>query len=321
MAAIDILGGTFAGIAAAVRLARLGHTVALVEPDPGWAELLRGELGDGTLDFPAPWRDLLKKSGRPAVGALGRHGLELVPDSDDPPTDRGHLWYADRDALGPVAADAWRSFVDAADDTWQALRPLGLESELAAAVATRAALDPRRSLADAARRLPHPVLQDRVLSLAEDYEQRPADLPSWLVSRFSVHRTFGRWRLLGPAGERRPASDLVDVLIDRLTDRDVRVVDTAGGAPVRVETRDPGHRWHRPRRLRRSDSFVDQLLARPGTRTEDPACFHASASSPAGREPWAQLLSGALAAYAVHRLTTGEDVRPGSDARGGITAL
>ena len=38
--------------------------------------------------------------------------------------------------------------------------------------------------------------------------------------------------------------------------------------------------------------------------------YHASAFSPAGPEPWAQLLTGALAAYRVHEDLTGQDMRP-----------
>lgn len=38
--------------------------------------------------------------------------------------------------------------------------------------------------------------------------------------------------------------------------------------------------------------------------------WHASASSPAGGEPWAELLSGALAVYEIHQELTGTDIRP-----------
>lgn len=46
--------------------------------------------------------------------------------------------------------------------------------------------------------------------------------------------------------------------------------------------------------------------------------LHASASSHAGGEPWAMLLTGALATYQIHQARTGEDIRPtnpGSSAR------
>lgn len=316
MADVTVLGGTFAGVAAAVRLARVGHAVTLVPGRENWADALRTELGP-TLAFPAPWRDLFKKSGRPAAGALGLHGLELVADPI-PPTDRGERWYADRDALGRDHADAWRAFVDAADATWQALRPLGVEAEIAEASdahLARAGLHPRRSLADAARTLPHPELRSRVEALATDRGLEPRDAPAWLTSRLAVERTFGRWRLLDAAGAARPASELVDVLTDRLRDRRVTLTPEAATDPTParavIDTRDPGLTWHKPAPLRRGDTFFAQLRNRPPiTDPGVPGRFAASASSAAGSEPWAQLLSGALAAYAAHAHLTGEDIHP-----------
>lgn len=310
MATVTVLGGTFAGVASATRLARVGHEVTLVA-DPGWADGLRAALGE-TLDFPAPWRDLFKKTGRPAAGALGLHGLELVADPDGPPTDRAGVWYADLAALDGPAARAWRDLVDAADDAWQALRPLGVESELTPDAVARAGLHPRRSLANLARTLPHPALAARLTRLAATRGLAPADAPAWLVSRLAVERTFGRWRLVDAQGGGVPASALVGVLRDRLDARGVRIAEQApGAADAVIDTHDPGLSWHRPRPWRRRDSFVDQLLARPALKVPgSPGRFHASASSPAGGEPWAQLLSGALAAYAAHTFLTGEDIRP-----------
>ncbi len=315
MGAVTVLGGTFAGVATALRLARVGHEVTLMAA-PGWDDVLRTELGD-TLDFPAPWRDLFKKTGRPAAGALGLHGLALVADADGPPTDRAGVWYADVAALGEPAARAWRDLVDTADDVWQAVRPLGVEAELVPDAVARAGLHRQRSLADVARALPRPELAARLHRLAAARGLTADDAPAWLVSRLAVERTFGRWRLVDARGVAVPTAALLDVIDDRLEARGVRVVDAPGAvADATVDTRDPGLAWHRPRRWRRRDSFVDQLLARPALRTPGhPGWFHASASSPAGNEPWAQLLSGSLAAYAVHHLLTGEDIRPTNKAR------
>lgn len=313
MARVSVLGGTFAGVAAAVRLARVGHTVTLVEPDAAWRDRLRAQLRD-PIDFPAPWRDLFTKSGRPAAGALGLRGLTLTPDPATP-ADRGAWWHHDVAALGEGAASTWRDLVDAADDVWQALRPLGLEAELtpdALARGRRAGLlDPHRSLAHVVRAVGHPVLAERVTALAADLGLDPADAPAWLTSRLAVRRTFGRWRLVDAAGAAVPAAALVDVLGDRLDARGVRIATDAPDADAQIDTRDPGLAWHRPRRLRRGDTFVDQLLARPAPRVPgETRRFAASASSAGGAEPWAQLLSGALATYAAHEALTGEDIRP-----------
>ena len=91
---------------------------------------------------------------------------------------------------------------------------------------------------------------------------------------------------------------------------DGTVFDSEGADAV-VDTVDPGVAWHRPSRWSRRDSFPDQLLVRPALRDpRRPEWFHASASSPGGSEPWAQLLSGALATYAAHEFLTGDDIRP-----------
>ena len=311
MSRVTVTGYTFAGVSAAARLARVGHDVTLISP-AGGPDALRTGLAD-TLDFPAPWRDLFRKSGRPAAGALGLHGLDLAPDTDGPPTDRGDVWYADVAELGEPAARAWRDLVDAADETWQSLRPLGLEAELTPDAVARAGLHPRRTLEDVARTLPHPVLADRVRAVARSLGLEPTDAPAWFTSRLSIQRTFGRWRLRDSDDRPVPASALVDVLGDRLTERGVRVTDThvTDDAEAVVDATDPGLRWHRPSRWGRRDTFIAQLLARPTlSDPRNPGLFHASASSPAGTEPWAQLLSGALATYAVHQYLTGEDIRP-----------
>lgn len=61
-----------------------------------------------------------------------------------------------------------------------------------------------------------------------------------------------------------------------------------------------GTRWTSPR----------TWLRQPPLRAHSPGVFLASASSRGGNDPWAQLLSGALATYAVHESLTGADIRP-----------
>uniref|UniRef100_UPI00058E8C04 hypothetical protein n=1 Tax=Nigerium massiliense TaxID=1522317 RepID=UPI00058E8C04 len=61
----------------------------------------------------------------------------------------------------------------------------------------------------------------------------------------------------------------------------------------------------------RTPSFAEQWLDLPALRDpDDDRLFTASASSRGGPEPWAQLLSAALATYAAHEALTGEDIRP-----------
>jgi phytoene dehydrogenase-like protein len=82
MARVVVVGGGFGGLAAAARLAKLGHDVTLTERARSLGGALSFETDEGfgwdagpshTL-LPAVIRDLFRKSGRPA-----ERELELVP--------------------------------------------------------------------------------------------------------------------------------------------------------------------------------------------------------------------------------------------------
>ena len=309
MGRVTVLGTTLAGLAAAARLARVGHSVTCVG-DPGAADAdVARQLG-GPLPFPAPWRDFFSKTGRPAKGALGVHGLDLVEDDGDWPGDRGRQWHLLVARHGPVVAAAWRDLVDRQDDVWLALRPLGLEAELTPDAVRRAGFDRRATVEDEARRLPHHELAERVRDVARAVGTDPRDAPAWLCSRLAVERTFGLWRLVDRDGARVPAVRLVGLVAERADAVGVRFADAdPGDADAVVDAVAPAVPWRRPRPW--GPSFADQLLARPRLRQPgDPRRFHASGASPGGAEPWAQLLTGALASYAVHEALTGEDIRP-----------
>ena len=53
----------------------------------------------------------------------------------------------------------------------------------------------------------------------------------------------------------------------------------------------------------------------PPSRAATPMTLITGSGSRAGGDPWAQLLSGALACYAAHELLTGEDLRPTNRSR------
>lgn len=315
MGRVTVVGASLAGLAAAARLARVGHEVTCVG-DPSLADPAVARQLDGPIPFPAPWRDFFTKTGRPAKGALGLHGLDLVPDDGAWPGDRGRQWHLLVERHGPGVAAAWRDLVDRYDDVWLALRPLGLEAELTPDAVRRAGLSPKLTVEDEARRLPHGELADRVRAVATAVGADPAAAPAWLLSRLSVERTFGLWRLVDASGGPVSGVRLVDLAAERADAVGVRFVAAdPGAADAVVDAVDPGMTWRRPRGL--GPTFVDQLLARPALRDPaDPRRFHASASSPGGAEPWAQLLTGALAAYVVHETLTGEDIRPTNKALG-----
>ena len=90
---VIVIGGGLAGLAAAARLAKVGHAVELYEQSDrlggSWApyQLESGITVDDApsiIGFPAPWRDLFRKSGRPLEAELARIGYALAPAG--PPT-------------------------------------------------------------------------------------------------------------------------------------------------------------------------------------------------------------------------------------------
>ena len=391
MARISVLGGALAGLAAAARLAKVGHEVTLATGRPGgrWAAAEQDGISvdpfPGVLGFPAPWRDLFKKSGRAFDAELTRAGLGLVPGPPathrfgdgtvlELPSERGAQFAAITAALGPGAAGQWRDLVDRMDDVWLALRPLGLEAELTGPEQVRGmrqVLLPRQSVEAVARCLGEPHLAALVRPVAHRLGSEPRRTPAWVLARLSLERTFGRW-ILTADGVPERTGRLLDLLIERLDTRKVTVtVDAPRHADATVDARRPAGRhlrpalaptithqvspettdhvreivqhtaagpivtYHRPlpdgRTLRSVHDHTRPIpdpdygvawrgwrtITRlPPIRTEDPTRFTASPASPAGGEPWAQLLSAALATYACHEQLTGADIRPTNKALG-----
>ena len=355
---IVVLGATLTGMAAAARLARVGHRVVILDQAEGPHDLLPSpvDADDTTVTLPAAWRDLFRKSGRPLDAELARHRLSLTPappavhqlpggDELLLPSDRAGQWHSLVDTLGAGVATTWRDLLDRLDTSWLALRPLGVEAELVTTRldrATRQALRPQESLADLAR-LAGPELGGLFTGLALRRDSDPRQAPGWLGTRLSIERTFGRWQLTDPDGVPQPTARLADLLVQRIADRGVSVrwstraervapglVNTSDGSlacRAVVVTLDPWqHRdlvgradreWAAPlRRLHPAATGGPRwegwqtILRLPRLRTGLPGVYHASAFSPAGPEPWAQLLTGALAAYRVHEDLTGQDMRP-----------
>ncbi len=270
------------------------------------------------------------------------------------PTDRGEQWTTLRDTFGEPAAVAWRDLLDRLDGTWQALRRLGLEAEFTGkeqlTTDVRALLRPRESIARLAAGLPAAQLTELVLDVAARLGQDPRRLPGWHAVRLSVERTFGRWQLTDAAGVPQPADVLVGTLVERLATRGVRVhtgVEVVsirnGGDGPRIVTTDGrldvaaaistlSPIDHADLTRDKADFRIVRavrpaatqgplwaswrtLLDLPRLQTAVPGVLSASAWSPAGPDAWAQLLTGALAAYRVHGDLTGEDIRPTNKAR------
>lgn len=263
---VVVVGGGVPGMAAAARLAKAGHAVALYER----ADVLGGRwaatdlAGAGPVDtapavlpFPAPWRDLFRKSGRPLEAELARSGHALVPApavryrfADGTllslPTERGAQHAALSSTFGAAAADRWQALLDELDEVWLTLRPLGLEHplqerrQLSRPVLAR--LHARRSLAWLAARLAEPHLEALVRSLAFRHGSRPERTPAFVAVDLSTSRRFGHWHVAANDPAAHPAdtgrsSVLAEVLAGRLATRRVEV---ALGTPVTALTVEDG---------------------------------------------------------------------------------
>lgn len=366
MTTVVIVGGSLTGMAAAARLAKAGHRVVLLERQDRLGGRGAAALA-ATITLPAAWRDLFKKSGRPLEAELARRRLQLVPAPPAThslpdgstltlPTDRGGQWATLSAAYGPGVAARWRDLLDELDHSWQLLRRIGLESEFSGrgqlSRTTLAALRPRVSVEDLARRLDHPHLGELVRSVARNLGSEPRRTPGWCAARLSVERTFGRWVITDSDGLTQPTSRLVELLVDRLDLRGVERHLTTTVTQIRpgAVTTDHGtwaadriivalNPWAHAALVGRSDRVIERaarrlrpvdstsqggaqwrswrtLLDLPPLVTGLPGILAASSCSPGGPDPWARLLTGALATYRVHRELTGQDIRPANKALG-----
>ncbi|MFW6596992.1 phytoene desaturase family protein [Propionibacteriaceae bacterium Y2011] len=274
-----VVGGSLAGLAAAVRLAKNRHRVLLLEA----ADRLGGRLAPyrltpgpsgkdadgpgsdvevddwpGMITFPAPWRDLFRKSGRTFDDELARADQALVPAPAPRhefadggqlvmPADRGLQYTVLSQAYGTAIADRWRDLVDHLDQVWQVLRPLGGEAELVDADqlrAKKAVLQPGRTVADLAKAIDHPHLAAMINLTAWQLGSDPRRTPGWCAVSLSTERRFGRW-MMTTGGRPDRTSTLLDRLVDRVGQRRIRVeldttvtsIDALGPDPA-----DPGDR-------------------------------------------------------------------------------
>ena len=249
---VVVVGGGLAGLAAAARLAKVGHQVELYERSEvlggTWApyQLLSGVTVDDApsiIGFPAPWRDLFRKSGRPLEAELARMGYALEPAQPATmifvdgaeltlPTDRGGQYSALAEAYGSSVAERWRDLLNRLDQVWQTLRGLGLEAELRSRrqlnrTATRSLFGHRMTLADIATSIAHDHLGALIRSIAYRMGSVPEQTPAFAAVELSIQRTFGRWQVAALDAHSEldigRSSVLVEALVSRLALRKVHL--------------------------------------------------------------------------------------------------
>ncbi|WP_405017004.1 NAD(P)/FAD-dependent oxidoreductase [Kitasatospora sp. NBC_00070] len=176
MARIVIIGAGMSGLAAAARLATLGHRVTVCEAGPTYG----GEVGryerDGfafdtgptLLALPAVYRDLALKTGKEpleqlvALAPVEPESRHLFPDGTDlllPNASRGGVAQSLDTAFGPGTGERWSEVMNRARTVWEATRRPLLEEPLPADPAPLHTdpypTAPRRGLARLRRPAPH----------------------------------------------------------------------------------------------------------------------------------------------------------------------
>ncbi len=237
MARVVVIGGGFGGMAAAARVAKLGHDVTLLER----SDRLGGALSTVELDgfawdagptstlLPAVVRDLFRKSGRPLEREVDLQPLELVREhrfedgsSLRLPGGSRAAQVAAFDDLGPGLGQQWVDHVASYGEVWELLRKEWYERAFDRDVAPRAltsllggreSLDKqlRRRFRDDRLRL---VAGHRLVMDGHELRNAPvfAGVDAYLEQRFGAWTVPGGLAVLGTAMADRLALRGVTVL-------------------------------------------------------------------------------------------------------------
>ncbi|MFV0428886.1 MAG: hypothetical protein ACK5KO_05635 [Arachnia sp.] len=278
---VVIKGATVAGMAAAARLAYLGHdvTVTPTRAPSRWAGVegpggIAVDAMPAILTLPAAWRDLFTKSGAPLVRALNQAGLRLTeaPPAEHRfrdgtslmlPTERGPQSRAIEATFGSTAAAQWRGLLDELDALWQARRHVEIDGHRGLTTPVRRRLWYTSTLIDVAERVDDERLATLIGDLGPLSGTRSRYAPALLATRLVIERTFGRWQVTDSQGLGCSSARLIDLLRDRLAERRVRLTPTPDDHQIDAEPRRP---WLRSARAPRVSHEVVPEPASPGIR-------------------------------------------------------
>ena len=257
MARVVVVGGGFGGMAAAARLAKLGHQVTLLERSPHLGGALTTVERDGfawdagptsTL-LPAVVRDLFRKSGRPLEREVDLQPLDVVREhrfadgtSLSLPGGSRAAQLGAFEALGRGLGEQWVEHVASYGDTWELLRKEWFERPFDDDVAPReltALLDRRESLHKRLRRTFRDerlrlVAGHRLVMDGHDLREAPvlAGVDVYLEQRFGAWTVPGGLAALGTAMADRLA--LRGVVVQTATEATDLVVREGRVAAVRT---------------------------------------------------------------------------------------
>jgi len=258
MSSVVVVGGGYGGMAAAVRLAKLGHEVTLIEA----RDALGGAVGTVEQDgfvwesgptytlLPAVVRDLFRKSGRPlerevdvvpvqparqhrfTINAKGKRAEQTRLDL--PSGSRAEQLHAVAGVFGDKAAEDWVTYVDQFTDVWEHLRRDLYErpwSESHAHKESRDLLSTRLTLDKLVQRdLRKDVRLQQIATFAATMDGLTLrDAPAWLGMWSYLEQNFGVWT--APGG----MHTLAEALTDRLGTRGVTVHTGIEAADLELE--------------------------------------------------------------------------------------
>jgi UDP-galactopyranose mutase len=243
---VVVIGGGLGGLAAAARLAKLGHQVTLVEQSerlggalcPLQHDGFTWEQGHATL-LPAALRDLFRKSGRPLESEVELAPLPVIREHRFADGSRVRLPGGSRsaqlravNALGAGLGTAWVQYVDSLAADWDLLRRGYLEHAYAGPTASpevAARLRSRESLhARLRRRLPDPRLRLLASYPVVGHHHDARRMPGWTALAAYLEQRFGAWAPVGGMGT------LATALARRLATRGVEVVTGTTALDVMV---------------------------------------------------------------------------------------
>ena len=243
MSRVVVVGGGFGGMAAAARLAKLGHEVTLLERlpvlggalVPVTAGAFSWDAGPTSMLLPAVVRDLFRKSGRPAEKELEIVPRDIVREHvfEDAsvlrlPGESRAAQIEAFDGLRPGFGQQWVDHVASYADDWEVLRRAYLEVPWTPAALPKdvaARLDSREVLF---KRLKKTFKDERLRQVAafpfvvEGHDLR--NVPAWAGLVAYLEQRFGAWTVEGGMGV------LASTLGERLA---TRRVDVRTGVEVR----------------------------------------------------------------------------------------
>lgn len=249
MSRIVVVGSGFGGLASALRLAKLGHDVTILEAgdELGGALVPVSEGGFtwntvSTTILPAVTRDLFRKSGRALEAELDlepvsparQHRFEDGTVIDLASGSRAEQQTAIESAIDPNAAAAWTAYVDQFVPVWDALRRDLFERPWSAEQASKETLDLLRSRLTMHRMVRRDLADKRLQAIALHAAvldgHNPRDVPAWMGVWTYIEENFGTWRPVGGMAALRSA------LLTRLETRRVTTLTATTVEDLVVES-------------------------------------------------------------------------------------